>query len=124
MRSERLYVCETCVRDAPPDEDGRPLGRRLAAAIEAELARRPALEARLLLRRVHCLNACLSPCSVALRAPGKASLRFSRLALQDASAVLDLAALYCAAPDGEPVPESWPPALAGKNSARTPPLRP
>lgn len=124
MQSERLYVCETCVRDAPLPLDERPLGRRLAATIEAELQRRPALRGRLLLRRVHCLNACLSPCSVALRAPGKASLRFSRLALQDAAAILDLAALYCATADGDPAPERWPLALAGKNSARTPPLRP
>ena len=136
----RLYVCTTCVRDLrlAPGEASR--GQRLAGELEWRLdpiSRRPQQEdgelsgpggdggpragPRLHLIKVPCLNGCLNPCNVALRASGKYNLRFSRLEPGDAAAVIDFAGAYLDHPTGD-VPEAgWPEALRGKRTVRTPP---
>lgn len=119
----RLYVCTTCVRDLrlAPGESSR--GRRLADEVERALGGEggPRPGPRLHLIRVPCLNGCLNPCNVALRASGKYNLRFSRLGPGDAAAVLDFAGAYLDHPTGD-VPEAeWPEALRGKRTVRTPP---
>ena len=91
--THRLYVCTTCVRDLrlTPGEASR--GQRLADELEQRLAGGlpgSAAGPRLRFLKVPCLNGCLRPCNVALRAPGKYNLRFSRLEPADAAAVLDL----------------------------------
>jgi len=118
VRQTHLYVCQTCVRDLVPPPDGPTRGRRLADAIEGLLS--AATGALPTLRRVACLNACLSPCSVALRAPGKAALRFSRLGPEHAADVLALAAAYGRSNDGDLPRASLPSALRDKQSARAP----
>jgi len=118
-----LYVCETCLRDRQPAPGEATLGRRLGDAVEAALEALPPA-GRPIFRRVACLNACLSPCSIALRARGKVGLRLSRLAPADAPAVAALAELYCRSADGDPPPALWPAALHAKLSARTPAPRP
>ena len=113
----RLYVCTTCVRDLrlAPGEPSR--GQRLADELERGLDADP----RLHFIKVPCLNGCLSPCNVALRASGKFNLRFSRLEPADAAAVLDFARTYMNHATGD-VPEGeWPDALRGKRTVRTPP---
>ena len=119
----RLHVCTTCVRDLrlAPDESSR--GQRLAEELERGLDgeggghRGP----RLHLIKVPCLNGCLRPCNVALRASGKYNLRFSRLEPGDAAAVLAFARIYLDHSTGD-VPEAkWPEALRGKRTVRTPP---
>ncbi len=117
---DRLYVCETCLRDELPAAGEVTRGRALAAAIEIALAGQPGGAAVPLLRRVACLNACLSACSVALRGDGKISLRLSRLCAEDAGAVVELARLYALSETGDPPPERWPAGLRGKLSARVP----
>ena len=118
MPQPHLYVCETCLRDEVPSPGEPTRGRRLANAIEELLAQ--AAGERPTLRRVACLNACLSPCSVALRAPGKLALRFSRLTPDDAAAVVTLAEAYGRSNDGALPAEALPPALRNKQSARAP----
>lgn len=123
MAEARLYVCETCVRDAPPAALGKTLGRALAEAVAQRLA-----DARLppgiVCRAVLCLNGCPRPCTVALRAPGKASLRLGQLTPQDAEPIVEFLLEYCASADGDVPPERWPAGLRGKLTARAPPLGP
>ena len=122
----RLYVCTTCVRDLrlAPGEPSR--GQRLADEVQRCLDGRDGdggigADPRLHIIKVPCLNGCLSPCNVALRASGKFNLRFSRLEPDDAGAVLDFARTYLDHPTGD-VPEAeWPEALRGKRTVRTPP---
>lgn len=113
----RLYVCTTCVRDLAlaPDEPSR--GRRLADALVRALAG----EGGLRLLQVPCLNGCLNPCNVALRASGKYNLRFSRLSPDDAGAVVELARAYAGHPTGDVPEDAWPEALRGKRTVHTPP---
>lgn len=117
---DRLYVCETCARDAPLPAEGATLGRQLVAAVQRRLAGRIGTLA-LVQRTVLCLNGCPRPCTVALRGPGKWTLRLSRLGPGDAGRVVDLACRYAASPTGEIPPELWPDGLIDKISARTPP---
>ena len=122
----RLYVCTTCVRDLrlAPGEPSR--GQRLADEVQRCLDGRGGdggigTDPRLHFIKVPCLNGCLSPCNVALRASGKFNLRFSLLMPDDARAVLDFVRTYLDHPTGD-VPEvEWPEALLGKRTVRTPP---
>ena len=126
----RLYVCTTCVRDLrlAPGESSR--GRRLAEELERGLDGRYGdgragsgigAGPRLHFIKVPCLNGCLSPCNVALRASGKFNLRFSRLEPDDAAAVLAFARTYLEHPTGDVPEAAWPEALRGKRTVRTPP---
>lgn len=124
----RLYVCTTCVRDLrlAPGEASR--GQRLADELERGLddaANRNdggiGADPRLHFIKVPCLNGCLSPCNVALRASGKFNLRFSRLEPEDAASVLDFARTYLDHATGDVPEDEWPVALRGKRTVRTPP---
>ena len=122
----RLYVCTTCVRDLrlAPGEPSR--GQRLADELERGLNGPDGdggigANSRLHFIKVPCLNGCLSPCNVALRASGKFNLRFSLLKPDDARAVLDLVRNYLDHPTGDVPEEEWPEALRGKRTVRTPP---
>ena len=117
-----MYVCQTCERDGPlaPGEPSR--GRALSDAVEAAL-REAGLEPDIALRRVNCLNGCLNPCNVALRATGKFNLRFSRLEAPHAAAVVQIAAEYHASADGDVPEDRWPAPLRGRLTVRTPPPR-
>lgn len=117
MGQTHLYVCQTCVRDLVPPPDGPTRGRQLAEAIEGLLS---TLDIRPTLRRVACLNACLSPCSIALRAPGKLALRFSRLGPEHAADVVALAAAYGRSNDGDLPASALPLSMQDKLSARVP----
>ena len=117
----RLYVCETCVRDLAVGPAERTRGRQLADALGDRLKVR-GLAARVVQRTVLCLNGCPSPCNVALRAPGKWSLRLGRLTPADAEPIVDLLLEYSSSRDGNIPPERWPPTLREKVTARAPPL--
>ena len=120
MPIHRLYVCTTCVRDRPLDAGEQSLGALLANAVEDALQHDP-VSGELDLLRVPCLNGCLSPCNVAFRASGKFNLRFSRMSAADAPDVVRMLTAYMADPLGDPREASWPPALQGKRTVRTPP---
>ena len=125
----RLYVCTTCVRDLrlAPGEPSR--GQRLAGELERALSQgsgdfengSAGADPRLHFIKVPCLNGCLRPCNVALRASGKYNLRFSRLDPEEAPAVLEFARTYLDHPTGDVPEEEWPEALRGKRTVRTPP---
>jgi predicted metal-binding protein len=117
---DRLFVCVTCVRDTHGAVEVPTRGARLADALEAALTETPGLAASLSLRRVECLNSCLSPCTVALRCPGKAAHRMSRLRPEHAGDVIKLAGAYVAAADGEIPLSDWPEALQDKRTAYVP----
>ena len=127
----RLYVCTTCVRDLRPAPGEPSRGQRLAEELERGLDGRDGDGAggsggigagpRLHFIKVPCLNGCLSPCNVALRASGKFNLRFSRLEPGDARAVLAFARTYLDHPTGDVPEEAWPEALRGRRTVRTPP---
>ena len=124
LSQAHLYVCQTCVRDLAPPPGEPTRGRLLADAIATILDAAPPEAWRPTLRRVACLNACLSPCSVALRAPGKLALRFSRLGPEAAADVVALAAAYGRSNDGDLPEDALPPALKNKLSARAPGSQP
>ena len=119
-QKDRLYVCETCIRDAPVPIDDRTEGQKLSDALKNGLSGSN-LSSDLVFRQVHCLNGCLKPCNVALRAPGKFNLRFSLLREADAVAVLNMAELYIQHPTGDVPPDLWPSQLENKLTVRTPP---
>ncbi len=112
----RLLVCATCDRYAAP-APSPTRGEALAAALRA-------VTPRVALRVVECLNGCPRPCTAGLRAPGKATLRFSGLGPQDAAALLALAERYDASPDGEVVDAALPESLRGRLTVHTPAPRP
>ena len=106
-------VCATCDRYAEP-RAVPSRGERMITALRAAAGTAPVT-----LRVVECLNGCTRPCTVALRAIGKASLRFSGCAPEDARALLELAESYAASADGE-VMENAPPTLRARLTVHTP----
>lgn len=119
----RLYVCETCVRDLSIGAEEKTRGRQLADALDEKL-RALAPGSQIVYRTVLCLNGCPNPCNVALRAPGKCSLRLGRLTPADAEPIVDLLLEYSSSHDGNIPPERWPTTLRDKVTARAPPLGP
>jgi predicted metal-binding protein len=111
----RLYVCRTCVRDARLAHDACSAGEELAATVIAA-ARGEGIEVRV----VECLNACRSPCSVALRGTGKPMYRFSRVGIDDVGALVEFARSYVAQVDGRLDADALPPQLARKLTANAP----
>lgn len=117
---DKLYICMTCKRDEVVRDEVGTRGSRLALAVEQVLRADTDLAAKIALRRVECLNSCLSPCTVSFRAQGKMGLRFSRLEPENALAVVEMAGKYAASPDGNVATSDWPEILRGKNTARIP----
>lgn len=118
--ADKLYICMTCMRDEAVRDDIGTRGSRLAVAVEAALLADADLAAKIALRRVECLNSCLSHCAVAFRSQGKMGLRFSRLEPENAAAVVEMASKYAASQDGNVAKSDWPEILRSKNTARIP----
>ncbi|MEP7243550.1 MAG: DUF1636 family protein [Gammaproteobacteria bacterium] len=109
-----LLICRTCPRDA--QESGLPgaeLAARLSDIIECHGVQ---------LLRVSCLGACRQPCAVALDAPRKQRLRFSRLDSSDACDLEVVIQRYCLSEDGCLPPHMLPLALRDRLSAISPKL--
>lgn len=115
----KLYVCQTCQRDATLAPGTPSRGVRLSGALEHIL--RDARIANAMLVRVACLNGCPNPCNVALRATRKFSLRLSRLDAAHAPAVVELLSAYVEHASGDVPVADWPARLATHSSARVPP---
>jgi len=109
----RIFVCITCDRYARA-HDGTPTpGQLLAAAVK----RIAAVEGNVIaVRAVECLNGCPHPCTAALRAPGKAVIRFNGLNEADAPALLEAAGAYAKSNSGEIPLNALPSPLQGKVS--------
>ena len=120
MPLHRLYVCTTCVRDGPVAPGGNTRGAQLAAAVRESLERDPP-QGEFDYLQVSCLNGCLSPCNVALRASGKYNLRFSRVQPDQAADVVRALRLYMNDALGNPDEDAWPEGLRGKRTVHTPP---
>ncbi len=115
----KLYVCQTCQRDQQLEPGTASRGMRLSAALERALTDAGIDDA--LMVRVACLNGCLNPCNIALRAPRKFSLRLSRLSEADAPRVARLLSAYARHEKGDVPSEDWPDGLSAHLSARVPP---
>ena len=115
----KLYVCQTCQRDAPLARGEQSRGALLTQALTEALGHERF--ENVLLVRVACLNGCLNPCNLALRYPRKYSLRLSRVTDDDAQAVLELLATYVHHETGDIADSEWPEGLADRLSARVPP---
>ena len=116
----RIHICATCKRDEALAQDEPSRGQLLLDAVRKVL-RQEALEERITLRQVHCLNGCPRPCNVSFRGEHKHTLRFSRLSSQDADAIAAFAVLYADSETGDIDETQWPAPLLGKLSANTPP---
>ena len=95
--SETLYVCSTCDRYHPSSAGAPSMGAALKASLMSCGHNGGAL---ITIRGVECLNGCPRPCNAALRAPGKAVIRFFKLVPEDASDVLTMACLYAESKNG------------------------
>ncbi len=117
-RLAHMFVCRTCPRPGET-RHGRPgagTGLRLASALEARLAGEDAIA----LRRVECLSGCRNPCNVRLACPGKPSLTFHVLDLQDVDDLASFARHYAAAGDDSTAASLVPGPLAARISSRIP----
>ena len=110
----RLFVCGSC--GLAPAERGPDARSPFVAAVAAAIA-----GSGLELREVACLNGCLHPCNAALRAPARATLRFSALGPDDVAPLLEFAADYWRSRPGSEAKLALPAALAAKLSTTTPP---
>jgi predicted metal-binding protein len=113
-----LYICVTCPRDSVSAGDGHR-GRNIADA-----AKRYARERGLshFVRSVECLMGCPTPCNAALRTPGKATIRFSRLGVADVPALFEIAARYAECEKGDLERHQPPPSLREKLADKVMPL--
>ena len=68
------------------------------------------------IRTVECLNNCRQACAAALRAPGKAVVRFGNLGVADIPALLDAADVHAATADAAAVLSALPTSLRAKVS--------
>jgi predicted metal-binding protein len=96
-----LLICRTCPR-YDPHATGT-FGRRITAAISEIAVDEPG--AAVAIRNVQCLGGCPDHGVVAVDAPHKARVRFTRLDETDARAVLAAAAAHDACRSG--APEDW-----------------
>ncbi|MBI4693404.1 MAG: DUF1636 family protein [Gammaproteobacteria bacterium] len=111
----RLFVCGSC--GLAPRERGGAMRSPFTAAVAAAIA-----GTGLELREVACLNGCLHPCNAALRAPARATLRFSALGPDDVAALLAFAQDYWRAAPGTEAALALPAELAARRAMTTPPL--
>ena len=109
----RIFVCVTCDRHAVHSDCQPTPGQRLADAVKQSVQ---TSGSNISVRAVECLNGCPHPCTAALRAPGKAVIRFSYLDERDASALLEVATVYANSASGEIQNEDMPASLRSKVS--------
>ncbi len=107
-----IAICGTCPRA------GQPAVPRLAPALRDAFGAAPPLDYEL--ETLHCLGACRLPCNLALRAPSKWRLRFSRLGPPHLAAVLTTAELYRRSRDGLIARAEMPVEMAERLSATSP----
>ena len=112
--SAKILVCVTCDRYAGAATMPTP-GERLAKAMRDQSNRSAVPTA---IRSVECLSNCPNPCAAALRAPGKTSIRFCKLTVDDAAALLVAANAYAQSRDGDIALEAFPTSLRERISDR------
>ncbi len=106
--SVRLKACVRCDRFVRGSTHGARLASRITTLAD------PVLGNRIMLRQVPCLAGCRRPANIELSAPDRATVRLDGLEEGDADAIVRLAALYAAAPDGMVPAHQWPAELLGR----------
>ncbi len=114
----RLLVCKTCPRYEHTPAGQATRGRNLAGALHRRLSGDP-LARSYRLRVVNCLAGCTRPCNFAIAGPGRERLRFSEITSDDVEAIVELAQIYLASPDGK-LTDNLPDSLAPRLTARSP----
>ncbi|MEM8596846.1 MAG: DUF1636 domain-containing protein [Pseudomonadota bacterium] len=114
-----LSICLRC-RDGREDAlEGVRGGARLADAVLAT----GVAHCDLAVRGVHCLSQCKRPCAIAVSGQGRFTYLFGDLdPLRDAAAVIALAKLYAASPDGFMARNARPYPMQAGVLGRVPPL--
>ncbi|GAA4853326.1 hypothetical protein GCM10023201_53520 [Actinomycetospora corticicola] len=107
-----LLVCRTCPRDRT---DTGSFGAALDPLLTGAAGR------GVRVRHVPCLGGCPNDGNVAVDGPGKPRVRFSRIAAEDAAALVEAAVAFDASESGLPdVGWEVPDALRGRLTAVTP----
>ena len=115
-----LFVCRTCVRDAPIAPNEASKGSIMASRLRT-LLREAGLDRRVQMRVVSCLNGCVNPCNIAFRGKEKYSFRFGGLEPDDAAAAIAFAKAYSNHRQGHVPPEEWHEPLRAKLSSKIAP---
>lgn len=108
-----LLICRTCPRYDP--RISGEFGRAMAAAVA---------QAGVEVRNVQCLGGCPDDGVAAVDGPGQARVRFTRLAVADAPALVAAAAAHAGCPSGAPADWEVPAELADRISSVTHKRRP
>nr|WP_321984253.1 DUF1636 domain-containing protein [uncultured Lichenicoccus sp.] len=125
MTEAILHVCTTCRAGHEVREGDATPGALLHAHLHAlAQAREEGVreDARIRVREAKCLANCAGGCSAAIAMPGKWSYLLGGLDLENASDLLDFAAIYAASMTGVVMPSRRPAALANMVHGRIPAL--
>ncbi len=120
MTEAILHVCTTCRAGHEVREGDATPGALLHAHLQALALAREAEGVRV--REAKCLANCAGGCSAAIAMPGKWSYLLGGLDLENASDLLDYAAIYAASLTGVVMPSRRPAALANMVHGRIPAL--
>ncbi len=90
MGGTKILVCGTCPRHGATAGHEKTLGASLGVEIKALLGG----GAEGAVRMMNCLAGCKNACNVALAAPGKTRLRFSRLGPGDGESIISAAKIF------------------------------
>ncbi|WP_428376460.1 DUF1636 family protein [Lichenicoccus sp.] len=120
MTEAILHVCTTCRAGREVREGDATPGALLHAHLRALARARE--DARVRVHEAKCLANCAGGCSAAIAMPGKWSYLLGGLDLENASDLLDFAAIYAASLTGVVMPSRRPPALATMVHGRIPAL--
>lgn len=115
----QILVCQTCRHTGETDKPGEQMLPALHAAIETA-----GLDGIVEVIGSACMAGCARPCTVAVRADGKASWFFGELEDADIADIVTFAELYVALDDGWCRSGDRPGKLADRTLARIPAARP
>lgn len=111
MAPARLFLCATCSRYSPARIGELSRGEQLITAVKGAALK---VGVNVTVRSVECLNSCPNSCAAALRAQGKTLLRFARLDISDATALVNVAVQYMQSATGDIPSTELPEQLRGK----------
>ncbi|TLU73247.1 DUF1636 family protein [Lichenicoccus roseus] len=115
-----LHVCTTCRAGHEVREGDQAPGARLHAHLRALAQARE--DGAVVVLEAKCLSNCAGGCSASIAMPGKWSYLLGGLEIENASDLLDYAAIYAASATGVVMPSRRPASLATMVHGRIPAL--